>query len=253
MPSIVAMTNGSPHSWIVINAVVARFGPIAVLVEDKQAKGPLLRSRIKRHGFLMASGQAGFTLLQRLIERRSRARVAAILAREGLDPSPNPSCEVIRIGSVNSEACRQALARLDPDAVFVIGTRIIGRETLAAVKAPLMNLHAGIAPKYRGQAGGYWALAKGDLEHAGVTVHLVDAGVDTGAVVGQAPFRPEKGDTFSTYFYLQAAAFRPLILKALEDALEGKLRTHKPDLPSAQFYHPTLWGYLWTGLAEGVW
>lgn len=116
-----------------------------------------------------------------------------------------------------------------------------------------MNLHSGITPKYRGQAGGYWALAKGDPDHAGVTIHLVDAGVDTGDVLYQAGFRAGKHDNFSTYFYLQAAVFRPLAVKAIEDALRGELQPFKPSLPSEQFHHPTLWGHLWTGLTKGVW
>ena len=46
---------------------------------------------------------------------------------------------------------------------------------------------------------------------------------------------------------------RPLAVKAVEDALAGKLNPVKVDLTSQQFYHPTLWFYLWTGLTKGVW
>jgi len=253
MPSIVALTNGSPHAWIVINAVVDRFGPVTVLTDEKEPRWELARRRLKRHGPFTWTGQIGFVLLQRVIARRSRARFAEIIAEHGLNPVPHPGCEVIPVGSVNDPACREALARLRPEVVFVIGTRIIRAETLRAIQAPLLNLHGGITPKYRGQAGGYWALAKGDPDHAGVTVHLVDAGVDTGEVLYQARIRPDRRDNFSTYFYIQAAAFRPLILQAIEDALGGKLRPYRPELPSHLLHHPTLWGYLWTGLSMGIW
>ena len=253
MPSIVALANGSPHAWIVINAVTDRYGPVTVLEDDKEPRWKLARRRLKRHGPFTWAGQIGFVLLQRIIAKRSRRRFREIIAEHGLNPAPNPGCEVIPVGSVNAPACREALARLRPDVVFVIGTRIIGAETLRAIQAPLMNLHGGITPKYRGQAGGYWALAKGDPDHAGVTVHLVDAGVDTGEVLYQARIHPGPRDNFSTYYYLQAAAFRPLILQAIEDALGGRLRPFRPGLPSQLWYHPTLWGYLWTGLVRRVW
>ncbi|WP_026853189.1 formyl transferase [Geothrix fermentans] len=253
MPSIVALTNGSPHAWIVINAVVEHFGPITVLTEGREHRWKLARRRLKRHGPFTWAGQIAFVFLQRAIARRSRARVAEIIREHGLDPAPNPRCEVLPVGSVNDPACRELLARLRPDVVFVIGTRIIRAATLEAIQAPLLNLHGGITPKYRGQAGGYWALAQGDAGHAGVTVHLVDAGVDTGDVLYQAPIRPSRRDNFSTYFYLQAAAFRPLALRAIRDALEGTLRPFQPGLPSQLYHHPTLWGYLWTGLSSGVW
>jgi methionyl-tRNA formyltransferase len=150
-------------------------------------------------------------------------------------------------------ACRAALAMLRPDVVLVIGTRIIGEETLRAIDVPLINFHSGITPKYRGQAGGYWALASGDPDNAGVTVHLVDRGVDTGAVLYQARFHATPEDNFITYFYIQAGMARQLVIKALEDALSGKLRPVKVDMPSQQFHHPTLWFYLWTGWTKSVW
>jgi hypothetical protein len=53
------------------------------------------------------------------------------------------------------------------------------------VPSPFINYHAGINPKYRGQDPAYWARVQGDAEHAGITIHLVDEGVDTGAVLFQ--------------------------------------------------------------------
>ena len=58
---------------------------------------------------------------------------------------------------------------------------------------PVLNYHAGITPKYRGMNGGYWALATGDAGNFGATVHLVDAGVDTGGVLHQVRGRPGTG------------------------------------------------------------
>jgi methionyl-tRNA formyltransferase len=130
---------------------------------------------------------------------------------------------------------------------------MIREDTLSCIDAPFMNYHAGINPAYRGMNGGYWALARADQMNAGVTVHLVDKGVDTGSILYTAPFKAEPGDNFVTYPFLQAAAGRPLVIKAIEDALSGKLRTRTSDLPSKQWFHPTLWLYLWYGLSRGVW
>ncbi|HJV90103.1 MAG TPA: formyl transferase [Holophagaceae bacterium] len=253
MPNIVALTNGSPHSWIILNALAERFGSFKVLIEDKESRRVLLRRRMKRQGFLKVAGQVGFTLLQVVVGRLSRPRIRRIIQEFALNPHPAPGCEVIRIGSVNAPACRDALAAARPDVVVVFGTRMIRAETLSVIQVPILNLHSGITPKYRGQAGGYWALASGDPEHAGVTVHLLDAGVDTGAVLRQAPFSAGAGDTFPTYFYLQAAALREPTVQAVEDVLAGTHRPYRPELPSRQHYHPTLWGYLYRGIRRGVW
>jgi methionyl-tRNA formyltransferase len=192
-------------------------------------------------------------MLQKLVERRYQPRITEIIGDMSLDIEPNPAAEIYEVGSVNSMACRAALAMIKPDVVLVIGTRIIGKETLAVIDVPVINVHAGWTPGYRGQAGGYWALASGDAEHAGVTIHLVDEGVDTGDILYQERFTATPADSFPTYFYIQAGIARSLVMRAIEDALAGRLSPFKSEMPSQQFYHPTLWRYLWTGFTRGVW
>jgi methionyl-tRNA formyltransferase len=154
---------------------------------------------------------------------------------------------------VNSPECHALLRELAPAVVAVYGTRILKRTTLEAVSAPFINYHAGINPKYRGQHPGYWALASGDAENAGITIHLVDEGVDTGAVLYQTrvTFAPE--DTIASYQHLQAAHALPLFVRAIQDALAARLSPRHVELPSRQYFPPTIWGYLATGLTRGVW
>ncbi|MCB1380117.1 MAG: formyl transferase [Alphaproteobacteria bacterium] len=250
---IAVLTVPSPISWIIINAVTERFGPVTVLAEQRMGKIELIRKRMKRQGFIRVLGQMGYVLLQAVIDRRQAHRVAEIKREMKLDTEPNPACDVLQVGSVNSMACRAALAMVKPDVVLVIGTRIIGKDTLRSLDVPVINSHAGWNPKYRGQAGGYWALASGDPEYAGVTVHLVDEGVDTGDILYQDRFAATAADSFSTYYYIQAGVSRRLVTRAIEDALAGRLKPYKSDLPSQQHFHPTLWGYLWTAVTKGVW
>ena len=86
-----------------------------------------------------------------------------------------------------------------------------------------------------------------------MTIHLVDEGVDTGAVLYQAQVTFDPGDTIATYQYVQAATALPLFVRAIEDALAGRLTPRRVDLPSQKWFPPTLWGYLATGLTRGVW
>jgi len=136
-------------------------------------------------GWRQALGQLAFGLLRRLVQLRSAQWLGAIWHAHALNPEP-PRSGWQEIGSVNAPVCRQALRQFRPDVVVVYGTRIIRWRTLGALAAPFINCHAGINPKYRGQNGAYWARSRADDAHAGVTVHLVDEGVDTGAVLYQA-------------------------------------------------------------------
>lgn len=250
---IVVLSGGGPLPWTIINAVIERFGPVTVLEETAEPTSLMFRRRLKKLGAVEVAGQLAFGVLQRALRFASRHRLAEIIATHRLAATPALDCTVIQVGSVNADACRRELARLEPAVVLVIGTRIIGGGTLAAVPARFINYHAGINPKYRGMCGGYWALANGDLENFGVTLHLVDHGVDTGAILHWETIAPDGRDNFATYPFLLATAGRVAVLKALGDALSGDIKSIKREMNSHQWYHPTLWGYLWTGINRKVW
>ena len=249
---LVLLTAGGTLANVVANGLAARLGPLTIIEECPETKGQVIRRRARLQGWLTALGQVGFGLAQRLFWPNSE-RLAAIWKQHGLDPAQPSGLTIHRVPSVNAPECRALLAQLNPAVVAVYGTRILKPATLASVAAPFINYHAGINPKYRGQHPGYWALAEGDAENAGVTIHLVDEGVDTGSVLYQTrvSFAPE--DTIASYQHLQAAHAIPLFARAIEDAKAGRLAPRAVDLPSRQYFPPTLWGYLATGLTRGVW
>jgi folate-dependent phosphoribosylglycinamide formyltransferase PurN len=243
----------SPGTWRVFGALDAAVGVDHVVIEDGISARTLLKARARRLGRLTVAGQVAFRLLaQPLVQRLSRRRAEEILAGLGLADTVAATDRVTRVASINDPAAADALIQLDPRVVVVGGTRIISSELLEATTATFLNMHAGITPRYRGVHGGYWALANGDRGHCGVTVHVVDPGVDTGDVVAQARIEPTTRDTFATYPLLQLAAGLPLLLDAVRAALEGRLGRRPADGPSRQWYHPTLWGYLFTWLRRGV-
>jgi len=98
--------------------------------------------------------------------------------------------------------------------------------------------------------GGYWALAQGHPEFCGVTVHLVDAGIDTGSVLAQAVCRPKTSDCFVVYPHLQLAAGLELLAEVLRRPT--LVPTPAPAPFSRLWYHPTIWRYVWTYLTTGV-
>ncbi len=255
--SIVVLTAGGPLAPIVVNGLVKSLAgsgrTLTVIEEHPETKSAIVRRRAKLLGWTAALGQAACGVLQRALSGQRQARLDAIVKQHRLETGAGFAVPVHRVASVNSDACRDLLRSLAPTVVAVYGTRIIKAETLCAVPAPFINYHAGINPKYRGQHPGYWALASGDAAHAGVTIHLVDVGVDTGHVLYQAPVTFTPDDSIATYQYLQAAYGLPLFARAIEDALEGRLDPRAVDLPSRQWFPPTIWEYLAIGLTRGVW
>lgn len=253
-PRIALLCGRGDSSAAVANALKARFGALAVVVERPEGRMLFLKRRLKRLGALELAGQLAFkAAVLPVLKRRSRTRRAEILAQSGMDADPAVLDQALQVQSVNSAEVVEWLRHNRPEVVVVNGTRIIGKRVLEATDAVFINTHCGITPEYRGVHGGYWALASGDRENCGVTVHLVDTGIDTGDILFQSKVEPQPGDNFVTYPYLQLAAALPNLLAAVDNALEGRLRPFRRETSSRLWSHPTLWGYLGAGMRRSIW
>ena len=251
--NVVLIVADSALGNIVANHFSRAFPNLVVLRERPEAKSTVLRRRARLLGPLQAAGQAISGLVFRALARASRKRITDICAANALDPSPPRTIDMRDIGSVNSQTCRTALRQLKPAAIAVYGTRIIGRRTLDCTPAPFINYHAGINPKYRGQHPGYWARANRDPQHTGITIHLVDRGVDTGDVLAQKQVHLGAPDNIATYQYVQMAAALEPFTNCLKEAVAGTLQPRQVDLASSLYFPPAIWTYAWNGLRRGVW
>ena len=71
--------------------------------------------------------------------------------------------------------------------------RILREPFLSAFAGRILNIHPSLLPEFPGLDPVARALAAG-VTRSGCTVHLVDAGIDTGAILGQEPVPVESGD-----------------------------------------------------------
>jgi folate-dependent phosphoribosylglycinamide formyltransferase PurN len=255
MPSerIALLVIDSALCRIAANSLGRTLPDLTVIVEERVSRLLLLRGRLKRFGIVHVAGQLAFMSAARLLGWVSRRRIAEICRKFALEARWPADTRIMHVSSVNAPECIALLKQLDPKAVLVVGTRIIRRDVLSAVPVPFINYHDGITPKYRGIHGGYWAKAEDDPDNLGITIHLIDLGIDTGAVLYQERLKPEPNDNYATVSYLQLAAALPLIEQAARDAVQGKIAPRQVDLPSRLWSHPTLWTYVATGLRCGAW
>jgi phosphoribosylglycinamide formyltransferase-1 len=90
--------------------------------------------------------------------------------------------------------------------------RLIGSTLLAAYESNIVNIHPSMLPAFPGKDAILQALQAG-VESTGITVHYVDAGMDTGPIIAQEAIPVLQGDTEETlasrvhevehYFYPQ--------------------------------------------------
>lgn len=250
---LVVLGTNSSSTWMMVNALSKDYPDLQVVIENSVSRLMLLKRRMARIGVGKVIGQILFMLYLPVLRRLSANRIQSLLASADLSIKPPTGVPITRFDSVNSQACIEWLRIMQPSVVILNGTRIVSPTVLASCNAVFLNTHCGITPAYRGVHGGYWALMRGDLDNVGVTVHVVDAGVDTGSIVFQKTIKVDEQDNFLTYPIKQYIAGIPLMQCAISNMVSGRLRTHRrDDLPSAIWYHPTLWQYLWARFRYGV-
>lgn len=116
--------------------------------------------------------------LRYLARKLKGADVPAVLRKRGV-----PLVEVT--GSINSDASLAAIRASRPDLLMSIaGNQLFKRGLLDIPPRGTVNLHSALLPKYRGLMPTFWVLKNGEAT-TGVSVFLVDEGIDSGPIVVQ--------------------------------------------------------------------
>ncbi len=254
-PGTIILMAGRDASTPMVYNFLRRYFPIAaVILEERVPRRQFLERRVRRLGWARVLGQVLFRgLMVPWLHLTSRRRGRAIEREFGLDASPIDPAKIVAVASVNSEDSIAALRKLDPEVVVINGTRILSEQALGCAGATFLNVHAGITPLYRGVHGGYWALVEKNPQACGVTVHRVDAGIDTGGILEQGLIQPAPQDNFVTYPLLQLGVGLPLLKKAIEDLGAGRSQTRAAPAGASRLWsHPTLWQYLRDRVRLGV-
>lgn len=242
---IIFLASDCESSRWVYNALQEAINIDAVILEQPISRKELAKNRIKKIGIVPVAGQVLFSaLIVPLLKIRSKTRRENLITAYHLNSDDFKPDKTQRVSSVNDETCMNAIRLLQPDIIVVNGTRIISKKILQSTHAIFVNMHVGITPWYRGSHGGYWALYNKDIEKFGTSIHLIDAGVDTGAVIKQVFIKPDKPDNFTTYSILQVAVGIVALKETLHDIITGRYETTKHTEKGKMYYQPTLWQYL---------
>jgi len=114
-----------------------------------------------------------------------------------------------------------AMARPNLTFVSVEYDRIVRPERFATTK--LFNIHFSLLPKYRGCNTAIWPILHGEAEH-GVTLHEIDAGIDTGPIIAQRQFAVEDGATSRDLYFRCLELGAALVIDWLPRLISGEYR-----------------------------
>jgi phosphoribosylglycinamide formyltransferase-1 len=102
--------------------------------------------------------------------------------------------------------------------------RVIKEPLLTAFPGRILNIHPSLLPAFRGLEAWRQAVEAGVAE-AGCTVHLVDAGVDTGKILGQSrvPVLPDdSAETLHARIQVAEHELYPRMVREFAQSLHGE-------------------------------
>ena len=146
-----------------------------------------------------------------------------------LSPSPvkaavEASIPVAQPPTLKDSAGRAPLLGWRPDVLVVVAYGLIlPKAVLEIPRLGCVNVHASLLPRWRGAAPVERALLAGD-ETSGVTIMLMDEGLDTGPILLQQAIAIDSRDTGASLRGKLADLGAPLLLQALQALAEGAVQ-----------------------------
>ncbi len=97
-----------------------------------------------------------------------------------------PKGGVLVVGpkEINEDYVQIQVSEFNPELILVFGTNIL-KGNLLKLPALKLNMHLGLSPYFNGTSSNFWPMFQEKFEYVGVTIQYLDAGIDTGNIIGQ--------------------------------------------------------------------
>lgn len=123
----------------------------------------------------------------------------------------------------------EILQKLAPDLIVVAAYgKILTKTALDVPRLGCINVHVSMLPKYRGASPVQNAILAGEKE-TGVTIMLMDEGIDTGDILAQEKVAIDPSDTTETLMQKLAASGAETLLQTLPLWIDGKIEPTPQD------------------------
>lgn len=206
----------------------------------------VLKKRMRRLGLRTLVNQALLILYRKIVESRRDKRAAKeTFSSKPIDYIERKDLDILEVEDVNSEKVRNFILERSPQLIIVSGAPLLKKRIINAAEGRIINLHPGLTPQYRGRYGDFWPIYNKEPDMVGATVHYLDKGIDTGAILLQQQIDFNPDDTLKTITYRQHAVGVALLLKCLSEYDKVAPQAyHKTDCPSKNYIAPGLTHYL---------
>jgi methionyl-tRNA formyltransferase len=113
--------------------------------------------------------------------------------------------------------------------------RILKPTILAVPRLLAANFHASLLPQFRGKHPVFWTMRNSE-RWAGLTVHIMDPGIDTGDIIYQVKVRTRRDDTVSSLYERIMAKSVYLIGRLVDDVEKGTIPRRAQQLDKGSYF-----------------
>lgn len=142
--------------------------------------------------------------------------------------------------NINHEDSLATISAFAPDLLISIaGNQIFKKRLINLAPKGCLNLHTALLPKYRGLMPTFWVL-KNNERKTGVSVFLVDEGIDSGPIVVQKEYVIEETDSQQKLIERTKALGMEAIVEAVQKISDGNYKLQdNPESEMTYFSFPT--------------
>ncbi|HJR15406.1 MAG TPA: formyltransferase family protein [Gemmatimonadales bacterium] len=201
-------------------------------------------------GFCQTSGQTLTARIRDRIRRRGTLGMALLLVeavRAGGRWVVHPRAEmallssrariasrIVGVPDLHAESVRDRVRALNADLGLIYGSPILKPHLFQIPRLGTLGIHHGRMPQYRGKKTTFWAMYNGE-ESAGVTIQLVNAGIDTGQIIQRGEVRIGRKSIGAVRRELEELGFT-LYEQAILDLKRGSAQLVAESGPKGKLY-----------------
>jgi hypothetical protein len=205
---IVALLAGPPGAtelWTLHHLAKAGFS--LQVVQARFSRKPVamvehLRRRISSLGLLGTLSRVLASLLLRHHESKRLQELSLLFDDEHLRRWwTQAKITIEQVPYLNHADTEKILSRLQADFIIRVSGGVLSEKVFSTARVAALNIHHGVASHIRGMCSIQWAIVEGRPEWIGATVHIIDAGIDTGTVLWCGSPQLAPGDTAVDLFF----------------------------------------------------
>ncbi len=136
---------------------------------------------------------------------------------------------------VRNASFLETFYQLKPDMVVVVAFgQILPKEIIDYPPLQCLNIHPSLLPKYRGAAPLNWPIISGETK-TGVTIMLMDEGMDSGDILLQQETDIETTETYGDLHDRLAQLGATMLIKTIEQVVAGTTQRKSQDAAGVTF------------------